>query len=595
MSNLPPDPWRVLGIEKSADKSEIRTAYRKLVLKCHPDKVQDATLKAQKQDEFQKVQQAYELLNDDTERAKYEEQVKLAEMRRAAIHSKNMPNISVGRTPPRPSHASFHAEVRTVEREPRFRHASPHYSSPVPPNAKVYAHVNASAKSYDDDLSPRSQALYDEDRRARRAASNDQPSRRDDEKREERKRREARDRRDDEERDRERERREKELRKQDRREREKIRDKEKRRDVDDKSSRRSKGAAYVEEYDRDEVYPPAGKVEKKKVSLSSGSKKVDEPREKSSSRRVRDESPRMQADKPDYLKLKEEAAAYIERQRGKAPPALGRSQTFHDPPTHTHHVPSPPPAAPVYVDDEVVRRSSARPSRRSSNDVGVRSQEKLYSPSQKKSREDIQVVDASSRAERVAPSRAADRIVPSFKHSNSSPPMAPPGVPESPPRRPLRQNTAQDMYSRPPPMPSMARAATFTHGENTDRYLHTIRGEVEVVDSEDEGGYESRRRHRSSRRAHSPEPLKTTRRYRTKDGLTATPIETVYEPDPYDHYEDHRSSRRHGSSYREGPEYYYDTQAAAQFAKVKTSKQYTPEDVQYSSMYAPNQGSWVAA
>lgn len=595
MSNLPPDPWKVLGIEKSADKSEIRTAYRKLVLKCHPDKVQDPTLKAQKQDEFQRVQQAYELLNDDTERAKYEEQVKLAEMRKAAMLSKNMPNISVSRTPPRSSHTFY--EVRTAEpaaRE-RSRHAPPHYSSPapVPPPGKVYAHANASSRSYEDDLSPRSQTLYDEDRAARRAASYEQqPSRRDDEKREERKRREARSRKEEEnrerdrERDRERERYEKEKRKQERRERDKIRDKEKRRDV------RSKGV-YVEEYDRDEVYPAAVKVEKKKVSLPSGSsKKADEPREKSASRRARDESPRMQQDKHDFRKLKEEtakeeAAAYIERHRAKAKavPPLGRSQTFQEPPTYPRHVPSPPPAAAVYVDDDTVRRSSARSSRRASNDQGVRSQERLYSPSLKKSREDIEVIDTSPRAERVAPSRAAERIVPLLKKSNSTPPMVASVRPESPPRRPLRQNTAQEAHARPPPpMPSMTRASTFTQG-----VTHIIRGELE---SEDEGAHDDRRRYRSSRRTHSPERM-TTRVYRAKAG-SVTPIDTGYD-DPYDHYEDRSTSRRHASSYREGTQYFYDAPPTAQFPRVKTSKYITPEDVQYSNIYPPNQGSWVAA
>lgn len=61
---------------------EIRSAHRKLVLKCHPDKVQDPTLKAEKQDEFQRVQQAYELLSDEHERRCYDDQVKLAELRK---------------------------------------------------------------------------------------------------------------------------------------------------------------------------------------------------------------------------------------------------------------------------------------------------------------------------------------------------------------------------------------------------------------------------------------------------------------------------------------------------------------------------------
>jgi curved DNA-binding protein CbpA len=82
MSNtLPPDPYKVLGVSRGARLPEIRSAHRKLVLNCHPEKVQDAALKAIKQDEFQKVQQAYELLSDDTRRRQYDEQVKLFELK----------------------------------------------------------------------------------------------------------------------------------------------------------------------------------------------------------------------------------------------------------------------------------------------------------------------------------------------------------------------------------------------------------------------------------------------------------------------------------------------------------------------------------
>src|ERR1700710_1820397 len=80
--NLPPDPYKALGVTKDATLPEIRSAHRKLVLKCHPDKVQAAALKPIKQDEFQKVQQAYELLSDDTRRVQYDEQFKLFELRR---------------------------------------------------------------------------------------------------------------------------------------------------------------------------------------------------------------------------------------------------------------------------------------------------------------------------------------------------------------------------------------------------------------------------------------------------------------------------------------------------------------------------------
>jgi curved DNA-binding protein CbpA len=71
--NLPPDPYAILGVSKDAKIQDIRLAHRKLVLKCHPDRVQDYALKAVKLDEYQRVQLAYELLSDDNRRQQYDE------------------------------------------------------------------------------------------------------------------------------------------------------------------------------------------------------------------------------------------------------------------------------------------------------------------------------------------------------------------------------------------------------------------------------------------------------------------------------------------------------------------------------------------
>ena len=76
------DPYKVLGITKGADLAAVKRAYRQLVLKCHPDKFQDEGLKAIKVDEFHKVQQAYDLLSDESKRSHYDEQVKLYELRK---------------------------------------------------------------------------------------------------------------------------------------------------------------------------------------------------------------------------------------------------------------------------------------------------------------------------------------------------------------------------------------------------------------------------------------------------------------------------------------------------------------------------------
>ncbi|KAK7521270.1 DnaJ domain-containing protein, partial [Phyllosticta citriasiana] len=69
-SPLPPDPYAALGVAKDATAAAIKTAYRKLALKSHPDKFPD-TEKAQKADEFHRIQQAYEILADTDRRERY--------------------------------------------------------------------------------------------------------------------------------------------------------------------------------------------------------------------------------------------------------------------------------------------------------------------------------------------------------------------------------------------------------------------------------------------------------------------------------------------------------------------------------------------
>ncbi|KAL4811481.1 hypothetical protein BDV18DRAFT_129434 [Aspergillus unguis] len=76
------DPYEALGVAKDATLAEIKSSHRKLVLKCHPDKIKDESLRSEAQDQFQKVQQAYECLSDETSRTKYDNKVKLAELKR---------------------------------------------------------------------------------------------------------------------------------------------------------------------------------------------------------------------------------------------------------------------------------------------------------------------------------------------------------------------------------------------------------------------------------------------------------------------------------------------------------------------------------
>mmetsp|Transcript_34728 Transcript_34728/g.73973 ORF Transcript_34728/g.73973 Transcript_34728/m.73973 type:complete len:457 (-) Transcript_34728:85-1455(-) len=62
------DFYNILGVSRSADKAEIKSAYRKLAKKFHPDANpgKDTTT------EFQEVNRAYEILSDEDKRKKYD-------------------------------------------------------------------------------------------------------------------------------------------------------------------------------------------------------------------------------------------------------------------------------------------------------------------------------------------------------------------------------------------------------------------------------------------------------------------------------------------------------------------------------------------
>ena len=54
--------YEILGVEKNASNQEIRKAYKKLVIKCHPDKNIDNKEKAE--EVFKKITEAYSVLSD---------------------------------------------------------------------------------------------------------------------------------------------------------------------------------------------------------------------------------------------------------------------------------------------------------------------------------------------------------------------------------------------------------------------------------------------------------------------------------------------------------------------------------------------------
>ncbi|KAA8498548.1 Chaperone protein DnaJ [Porphyridium purpureum] len=62
------DLYKVLGVDKTASKVEIKRAYRRLALKAHPDVNKSPNAAA----EFGRIQQAYDVLADDAKRRAYD-------------------------------------------------------------------------------------------------------------------------------------------------------------------------------------------------------------------------------------------------------------------------------------------------------------------------------------------------------------------------------------------------------------------------------------------------------------------------------------------------------------------------------------------
>jgi DnaJ-class molecular chaperone len=162
MVTLPPDPYNILGVDRKATVAEIRSAYRKLVLKCHPDKVEDPALKLIKQDEFQKVQEAYELLGEQEKRDKYDDKIRMQELRTQFAATSMQPNSSAPRTPPKYNYPNVN--VRNAE-PPRAQS----FPTATASSSKMYSH--SVPKSWDESRVPE-----EAPKTARRTASYDERS-----------------------------------------------------------------------------------------------------------------------------------------------------------------------------------------------------------------------------------------------------------------------------------------------------------------------------------------------------------------------------------------------------------------------------------
>ncbi|KAI4595073.1 hypothetical protein KJ359_007326 [Pestalotiopsis sp. 9143b] len=578
MFTLPENPYAVLDVAKNAQIPEIRLAYRKLVLKCHPDKVTDPAQKAIKAEEFQKVQKAYEVLSDETERQKYDDMVRANELEKDIMESRRQRDrgATPGRTPPRSydsdyaksPHYTVHVKpetpykTRTAE-PPQFKKSqtwaapsSPYASTRTPPRS--FEEVNQYS-SYADPRDSRDSrrskkasypdekvsSRHEEDRRSRKKNDEDyermqeklEKSRRKEEAalaaaaaaKETEKLRKA----------------EEKRRKEERRKPEKVRDSERKRDIEEKRSRHK--PAFVED-DSDPLYSTPSK--EKKSKSSSRSKEVPIPVHV---REVRGEprDPR-QAEEIDKLDdTLQYARQYLETSTGK-PPSLQRSKTYayQPPPVATpppaHGGVAPPPPMPnigarIYSeeDDEPVPRSSAR--RRMSNESPRVRMDKTSSSYKKSSREPEYVAESA-------------RPMPKMYRSQTE-------------YRPVSGVS-----------PGLSRTTTWAGDDGRGRQADYF-----TEESEDDS-----RQQRRTRRTRSPDEAANTFTYKVKNGQTQAQPRAVYA-------DDHATSRKYGRSSYYAPEANmgrpldqrpamptHSSYSGQHFGKVKTSKMFDASDITYS-------------
>ncbi len=79
------DYYKILDVKSDSDKSEIKKAYKKAVVKYHPDVNNDENAN----EKFNLIQEAYEVLSDENKRVKYDKLLNSAKFNYPKVKSKS--------------------------------------------------------------------------------------------------------------------------------------------------------------------------------------------------------------------------------------------------------------------------------------------------------------------------------------------------------------------------------------------------------------------------------------------------------------------------------------------------------------------------